>query len=107
LYVFPDRAGIIADAVHKHLEVRSYEQVATECELCELLTALIQAVYADPHLVLLYSPETLLAIGTQPSQASLSRSCFCVQFFAGTIRFEYGRNCVGLLEFCGTHGMLL
>jgi hypothetical protein len=67
MYVFPDHAETIASTLRDHLRMGVYAAIATEQALCERLTSDIQAVHADPHLAVLYSPTPLPATQAQPS----------------------------------------
>jgi hypothetical protein len=55
-YVFPERAAEMAEAIRQHLDDGRYDQL-TGAELCAAVTADLQAVWADPHLRLIWHEQ--------------------------------------------------
>lgn len=58
-YVFADEGGKMAAAVRDHLRKGDYEQVTTDAQFADLLTAHIQAAHPDKHLSIRHVPNAL------------------------------------------------
>jgi C-terminal processing protease CtpA/Prc len=55
-YVFPERAAEMSQVVRRHLDGGRYDRLAG-AELCAAVTADLQAVWADPHLRLIWHEQ--------------------------------------------------
>ena len=99
-YVFPQVAGMIADAVRKRLQDGAYDAVTAASALRDILIADMHAVHPDPHLAIFYSPTPLPAPGAQPAADAVlqMRRDFAVLFNCGVHRVERLAGNIGFID---------
>ncbi len=73
LYVFPDRATAMAEALARHRARGVYDALTNGGDFAALLTRHLRAVSADPHLGLRFSPVPLPRAAAAPSPEALAR----------------------------------
>ncbi|MGY3617766.1 S41 family peptidase [Bradyrhizobium sp. USDA 10063] len=69
LYVFPDLAQKMADALKSHLKSGDYDGTTDGVDFASLLTQHLQAVNQDRHLYVIYNPFTQPAGRSEPGAA--------------------------------------
>ncbi|HEY5935903.1 MAG TPA: hypothetical protein VIU61_14740, partial [Kofleriaceae bacterium] len=69
LYVFPDVAKKMAQALRDHQKAGAYDAITQSRAFADLLTEQLRAVSKDLHLRVMFSPRVLPATETEPTDA--------------------------------------